>query len=97
VSASCRSLSLPGANCAREAGHGSFAAAGIVAMSVLAGAASLRWLQRWEPFERSIMANPDVSPELGRPAWLLTLAMTTHNLPEGAAVGVGFGAGDPRI
>lgn len=97
LSASYLSLIVPAANFAREAGHGPFAAAGIVALSVLAGAASLHWLKRWEPFERSVMSDPGVSPELGRRAWLLTLAMTTHNLPEGAAVGVGFGAGDPRI
>ena len=97
LSASYLSLIVPAANFAREGGHGPFAAAGIVATAVLAGAASLHWLQRWEPFQRSIMADPVATPELGRRAWLLTLAMTTHNLPEGAAVGVGFGAGDPRI
>jgi len=97
LSASYLSLIVPAAQFARDSGHGSFAAAGIVAISVLAGAATLHWLKRWEPFERSIMTDPNVSPELGRRAWLLTLAMTTHNLPEGAAVGVGFAAGDPRI
>lgn len=97
LSASYLSLIVPAADFARAGGHGSFAAAGIVALTVLAGAASLHSLRRWEPFERSIMTDPNVSPELGRRAWLLTLAMTTHNLPEGAAVGVGFGAGDMRI
>jgi ZIP family zinc transporter len=37
------------------------------------------------------------SPEVGRRVWLLVIAMTAHNLPEGAAVGVGFGAGDLKI
>lgn len=97
LSASYLSLIVPAANFAREAGHGSFVSAGIVALSVLAGAASLHWVKRWEPFKRSIAADTSVSPELGRRAWLLTLAMTSHNLPEGAAVGVGFGAGEPRI
>jgi zinc transporter, ZIP family len=97
ISASYLSLIVPAANFAREAGHGPFAAAGIVAISVLAGAVSVHFLKRWERFRRSVLADPGVSPELGRRAWLLTLAMTTHNLPEGAAVGVGFAAGDPRI
>jgi ZIP family zinc transporter len=97
LSASYLSLIVPAANFAREGGHGPFASAGIVAAAVLAGAASLHWLKGWEPFDRSITANPNESPQLGRRAWLLTLAMTTHNLPEGAAVGVGFAAGDPRI
>ena len=97
LSASYLSLIVPAANFAPEGGHGPFASAGIVAAAVLAGAASLHWLKGWEPFERSIMAIPNQPPEQGRRAWLLTLAMTTHNLPEGAAVGVGFAAGDPRI
>lgn len=41
--------------------------------------------------------KPLVPPEAHRRAWLLVVAMTSHNLPEGAAVGVGFGASDPAI
>lgn len=97
ISASYLSLIVPAANFAREAGHGSFAAAGIVAAAVLVGAVSLHWIRRWEAFDWSANKDSAHSPELGRRAWLLTLAMTGHNLPEGVAVGVGFGAGDPRI
>lgn len=97
MSASYLSLIVPAANFAREAGHGAFVAAAMVAVFVLIGAASLHWVRRWEPFERSVMSDPTTPPHIGRRAWLLTLAMTSHNLPEGAAVGVGFGAGDPRI
>lgn len=30
-----------------------------------------------------------------RKAWLFFIAVTIHNLPEGAAVGIGYGSGDP--
>lgn len=96
LSASYLSLIVPAAAFARQSGNGPFWSAGLVAIGVLAGAASLHALRRWEPLERSLVgasSNPDVA----RRAWLLTIAMTSHNLPEGAAVGVSFGAGDPRI
>lgn len=97
ISASYLSLIVPAARFARDEGHSSFGAAAIVALAVLVGAASLHWVRRWEPFERSVMTDPGFSPHIGRRAWLLTLAMTSHNLPEGAAVGVGFAAGDNHI
>jgi ZIP family zinc transporter len=97
ISASYLSLRVPAASFARGAGHSPFAAAAIVATAVLVGAACLHWVRRWEPFQRRAMTDPDLSPHVGRRAWLLTLAMTSHNLPEGAAVGVGFGANDPHI
>lgn len=96
LSASYLSLIVPAAAFAREAGHGPFAAAAIVAAAVLAGAASLHAVRRWNGFEQA-MSEPSAPAHIGRRAWLLTLAMTSHNLPEGAAVGVGFGAGDPRV
>ena len=97
MSASYLSLIVPAAAFSRNAGHGSFAAAGIVAFAVLIGAASLHAVRRWEPFQQVLTTDAHTRPELRRRAWLLTLAMTSHNLPEGAAVGVAFGAGDPRI
>jgi ZIP family zinc transporter len=97
ISASYLSLIVPAASFARAEGHGGFAAAGLVAVGVLAGAASLHFVRRWEPLERSLAKDSSAAPEVTRRAWLLTIAMTSHNLPEGAAVGVSFGAGDPRI
>jgi ZIP family zinc transporter len=97
MSASYLSLIVPAATFARGSGHGSYGSAGIVALAVLIGAASLHAVRRWEPFERTLTMDAQTPPEVRRRAWLLTLAMTSHNLPEGAAVGVGFGAGDPRI
>ena len=92
ISASYLSLIVPAANFARGAGHGPFITAAVVAAAVLVGAASLHAVRQWSPFESALAAAPAT-----RRAWLLTLAMTSHNLPEGAAVGVSFGAGDPKI
>jgi ZIP family zinc transporter len=99
LSASYLSLIVPAAAFARNAGSGAFASAGVVAMAVLIGAASLHLVRKWEPFERAIATETSsgIHPDAGRRAWLLILAMTSHNLPEGAAVGVGFGADDARI
>jgi ZIP family zinc transporter len=97
LSASYLSLIVPAAAFAREGGHGAFGSAGMVALAVLAGAASLHAVRRWEPLERSLMTDSSIDLGVARRAWLLTLAMTSHNLPEGAAVGVGFGAGEWRI
>jgi ZIP family zinc transporter len=97
LSASYLSLIVPAGAFARENGHGPAAAAGLVAISVLIGAASLDWLRRIEPFKHVALGDGSGQPDAGRRAWLLIVAMTGHNLPEGAAVGVGFAAGDPRI
>ena len=85
ISASYLSLIVPAAKFARDAGHGPFGAAAIVAAAVFVGAASLHAVRQWSPFESALVAAP-----AKRRAWLLTLAMTSHNLPEGAAVGVAF-------
>jgi zinc transporter, ZIP family len=96
LSASYLSLIEPAAAFASKSGYGPYASAGIVAIGVLAGAASLHALRHWGPLERSLV-GASTNPDVVRRAWLLTIAMTSHNLPEGAAVGVSFGAGDPRI
>ena len=97
LSASYLSLIVPASAFARDSGHGPFGAAGLVAVGVLAGAASLHLVRRWAPAVGTFGEGAETSPHVARRAWLLTIAMTSHNLPEGAAVGVAFGAGDTRI
>ena len=97
LSASYLSLIVPASAFARAEGHGAFASAGIVALAVMAGAASLAWFSGFKPLDRMNFGAGAATDAAGRRAWLLIVAMTSHNLPEGAAVGVGFGAGDPRI
>jgi ZIP family zinc transporter len=97
LSASYLSLIVPAAAFARAEGYGAFASSATVALSVLAGAATLAWFSGFKAFERTSFGDGPNSDEAGRRAWLLIVAMTSHNLPEGAAVGVGFGAGEAKI
>lgn len=97
LSAAYLSLIVPAAEFARIQGAGSLWAAGQVALAVLAGAASLDALRR-SRWIRSIRSESDsASADATRRVWLLLIAMTAHNLPEGAAVGVSFGAGEPKV
>lgn len=99
LSASYLSLIVPAANFARGAGHGGFAAALMVGLAVLAGAASLDWLRRSD-WLSGVALGHGVPPQVRaahQRVWLLVIAMTAHNLPEGAAVGVGFASDEPRV
>ena len=97
MSASYLSLIVPAAGYARDIGLGAFSAAGMVAISVLIGAGSLHALRRSGSWGTVRLGDAHVPADVHRRAWLLVVAMTSHNLPEGAAVGVGFGAEDPTI
>jgi ZIP family zinc transporter len=97
LSASYLSLIVPAAAFARAAGYGSLWSAATVALSMLAGAATLAWFSGLRTFERMGVDSSVIADEPGRRAWLLIVAMTSHNVPEGAAVGVGFGAGEAKI
>lgn len=97
LSASYLSLIVPAADFAEGRGHGALAAAAQVALAVLVGAASLDALRR-SSWIRSLQAESgSQSADAARRVWLLMIAMTAHNLPEGAAVGVSFASGEPGI
>jgi zinc transporter, ZIP family len=99
LSASYLSLIVPAASFASDAGHGDFAAALMVGVAVLVGAGSLDWLRRSDRLS-GIALGQSLPPEVREAhqrVWLLVVAMTAHNLPEGAAVGVGFAADEPRV
>ena len=95
LSASYLSLIVPAADHARDLGFNAYSSAGMVAVAVLVGAASLEALRRSSSWDGAKVGDGLVAPEVHRRVWLLVFAMTSHNLPEGAAVGVGFGSGDP--
>ncbi len=65
-----------------------------VLVGIMLGALVLHLGDRWVPH-----LHPERGPE-GPPAqriravWLFIFAITLHNMPEGLAVGVGFGSGD---
>jgi zinc transporter, ZIP family len=97
LSASYLSLIVPAVDHARENGLGSLASAALVAASVLMGAATLDWIRRSDRFTSIALGHSVAPPEVNRSVWLLVIAMTAHNFPEGAAVGVGFATEDPQV
>lgn len=88
------SLIQPGLDAAALLTPSEGLAAAVVILGVLFGAASLWLIHQYVPHEHIVMGRqgPD-APHLQR-MWLLVLAITLHNLPEGLAVGVGFGGPD---
>ncbi|MBE3519100.1 MAG: ZIP family metal transporter [Firmicutes bacterium] len=61
---------------------------------LLLGAALIAWLDRHVPHTHFQAGREGPSSRLAR-VWLLILAITIHNFPEGMSVGVVFGSGDP--
>ena len=95
LAASFFSLISPGLSYAEEIlGLGHAAAALVVLAAVLVGAAALHLLNRHMPHEHFVSGREGPDTETVRRVWLFVLAITLHNLPEGLAVGVGFGGGD---
>ena len=97
LSASYLSLIVPAADFAVEQGDAPASAAAQVAIAVLIGAACLDLLRRSPRLQGLGRIGNGAPTEASRRVWLLLVAMTAHNLPEGAAVGVSFATGDPRI
>jgi len=61
-------------------------------LGIFIGALFLAALDRWLPHTHLIKGAEGPSSNLRR-VWLLIIAITMHNFPEGLAVGVGFGSG----
>lgn len=73
-------------------GSGASAAA-IVAFGVAVGGLALLALDRVLPHEHFVKGVEGARTAQLRRIWLFVLAITLHNVPEGLAVGVGFGGG----
>jgi ZIP family zinc transporter len=61
-------------------------------LGIFIGALFLAVLDRWLPHTHLIKGAEGPSSTMRR-VWLLIIAITMHNFPEGLAVGVGFGSG----
>jgi len=94
LSASFFSLILPGI-AAGEGLYGSTViAAFVVAAGIAAGAAMVAALNAALPHSHFITGPEGADPGALPKIWLFVFAITIHNIPEGLAVGVGFGGGD---
>ena len=93
LAASFFSLIIPALDAAAlRYGEGA-APAGIAVAAILIGMGTVALLNEYLPHEhfRTGREGPD-SASLRR-VWLFVIAITIHNVPEGLAVGVGFGSG----
>lgn len=93
LAASAFSLALPGIEEARRQGQGAWSAGALVGVAILLGAAALVVIERVLPHEHFIKGPEGHLPSRLRRAWLFVIAICLHNLPEGLAIGVGFGPG----
>ena len=93
MAASAFSLALPGIAAARQHGEGPWTAGLIVGLSILLGGVLLLVLDRTLPHEHFIKGLEGHVAKRLRRTWLFVFAICLHNLPEGLAIGVGFGAG----
>ncbi|OZI66594.1 ZIP family metal transporter [Bordetella genomosp. 11] len=95
LAASAFSLVTPGIQAARDLGAGPWGAGMTVGAAILLGAAALLWLEHSVPHEHFIKGREGHDGRLLKRTWLFVFAVMLHNLPEGLAIGVGFGGTDP--
>jgi len=94
LAASMFSLLLPALDSA-EAMTGSKVGGGLVACAgLILGVALMLGMDRWLPHEHFVQGRHGPDAQRVSRVWLFIFAITLHNLPEGLAVGVAFGAGD---
>jgi len=94
LAASFFSLMIPAlARAAAELGSMALAAMVVIA-AVMLGAIALSLINRYAPHEHFVLGPQGIETRALRRIWLFVIAITLHNLPEGLAVGVGYGQGD---
>jgi ZIP family zinc transporter len=94
LSASFFSLIMPGLAQGELIYQSKVMSAGIAVASVMIGVGFIAFLNETIPhqhFAQGLQGPPGLAmPRI----WLFVLAITIHNIPEGLAVGVGYGGGD---
>jgi ZIP family zinc transporter len=94
LAASFFSLIIPGLEIAKAIFGSQGIAAFVVTAGVLLGAGMIALLNEVIPHEHFIQGREGPGLEQVGRVWLFVFAITIHNLPEGLAVGVGFGDGN---
>ncbi|PSN19683.1 ZIP family metal transporter [filamentous cyanobacterium CCP5] len=95
LAASSFSLIVPGTEAAIEQGYSVTLAALIMLLGVLLGGALLWWANENFPHEHFFKGKEGPEANQIKRIWLFIIAIAIHNFPEGLAVGVGYGGGDP--
>ena len=94
LAATSFSLIIPGVEAAYEDTGSEPLAALIITAGMLIGGVFLWLSDRYSPHEHFIKGPEGADPRNLKRVWLFIIAITLHNVPEGLAVGVGFGTGD---
>jgi ZIP family zinc transporter len=94
LAAAAFSLIVPGIAAGESLTGSRWVAGGMVAAGIAAGAAAMLALDRWLPHRHFAGGTAVVSAAAAKRIWLFVFAIALHNLPEGLAVGVGFGQAD---
>ena len=66
----------------------------LVSGGLFLGAVTLFLIHRYLPHEHFLLGKQGADVPAVKRIWLFVMAITVHNVPEGMAVGVGFGDGD---
>jgi len=94
LAASFFSLLVPGIEIVSDRYGPGFMPAAIATCGLLLGAAVILFLDERLPHEHFLTGREGPEAAEIKRVWLFVIAIALHNLPEGMAVGVGFGAGD---
>ncbi|MEE2974971.1 MAG: ZIP family metal transporter [Thermodesulfobacteriota bacterium] len=96
LAASFFSLIIPGLDFATEMYNDEEISLAVVLGGLIIGAISIWIIQSKAPHEHFILgtSHSEAHREKLSKIWLFIIAITLHNMPEGLAVGVGFGGGD---
>ncbi|RYZ95009.1 MAG: ZIP family metal transporter, partial [Proteobacteria bacterium] len=97
LAATCFSLILPAVSRAESRGFPPLTSASLVALMLLGGAAVIHLINEFTPHEHFYQGREGANAKQLKRIWLFILAITIHNIPEGLAVGVTAGTGDPAI
>jgi len=94
LAASFFSLIVPGLEAAEGLHGGRLVPALIAVAGICLGVGFIYLLDERLPHEHFIKGREGPEAEALKKIWLFVIAITLHNIPEGLAVGVGFGGGD---
>lgn len=94
LSATMFSLIYPAFESALSQGFSAPISALQVALGIFLGVLVLTGIHKFLPHEHFFAGQENVASSKVRQMWLFVIAITIHNVPEGMAVGVGFGTGE---